>query len=230
MKHTRFYAVLTGDIIKSSQLLPNQLDSVRQSLERAIDVINVWQRGLISGSPGFFRGDAWQLLLTDPARAMRVGIFLRASLRTQGVADTRIAIGLGEVERIYPGKVSLSTGQAFKISGRALDAMTQYSNLTIEIPDSSGPMRRWLPVVGHLCDSLISQWTQRQAEVVCSAVDPHDPTHEVIANGLRPPVTKQAVTKVLDGAKWHVIREAIHEFEEMPWSSVLNTHGDRQPE
>ena len=86
-----------------------------------------WKRSLVKGKPEFFRGDAWQLLLTDPAMAMRVGILLRASLLAGGLADSRIAIGLGEVEQISSERVSLSTGQAFILAGKALDNMTRYS-------------------------------------------------------------------------------------------------------
>ncbi len=51
-------------------------------------------------------------------------------------------------------------------------------------------------------DSLIVQWTARQAEVVSIAIRPTEPIHEEIARTLRPPISKQAVTKILGGANW----------------------------
>ena len=228
MDQHEYYAVLTGDIIKSSRLPTSELDAVRLSLLKAVDIVKRWQRGLVKGRPEFFRGDAWQMLLKNPAMAMRVGVFLRASLRAEGKADSRIAIGLGKVENISPGKVSLSTGEAFLLSGRALDNMTQHSSMTIEISKSVGPLSEWLPVVGHLCDSLIGEWTERQAEIVCVALGPKEPTHEGIAQILNPTVSKQAVTKALNGANWHVIREVIHRFERTVWESVLQSKKERQ--
>jgi len=219
----RYYAVLTGDIIGSSGLRPAQMKSVRSSLIDAVEAVKRWRRGLVKGRPEFFRGDGWQLLLTDPAMAMRAAIFLRASLLAGGVADSRIAIGLGEGERSLSERVSLATGEAFVLSGRALDEMTQYSSMAIEIPKSSGLLADWLPVVGHLCDSLIRQWTRRQAEIVCVAIDPKEPDHEKIARSLRPRVSKQAVGKGLQGANWHAIRETLHRFEETQWKAVLPT-------
>jgi hypothetical protein len=216
-----YHAVLTGDLIKSSRLRPNQLESVRSSLVDSVDVVRSWRRGLVRGRPDFFRGDAWQLLLTDPGMAMRVGIFLRASLLAEGLADSRVSIGLGKVERISARRISLSTGQAFALSGHGLDKMTQYSRMTIEVPNSADPWFRWLPVVGHLCDSLIGQWTSRQAEIVCAAVSPKEPDHERIAAALKPAVSKQAVAKALNGAAWYVIREAVRQFEKTPWETVL---------
>ena len=221
MNQHKYFAVLTGDIIKSSLLSKNDLDAVRSSLLNTVDVVKGWKRGLVKGKTEFFRGDAWQLLLMNPALAMRVGIFLRASLLAEGKADSRISIGLGKVENISLNRVSLSTGEAFFLSGHGLDSITQHSNMTLVVPKSAQALSDWLPVVGHLCDSLIVQWTQRQAEVVCVAVGPKNLTHEKIAKKLSPTVSKQAVTSVLNGANWHFIREAIHRFEKTAWESVL---------
>jgi len=223
MTQFKYHAVLTGDIIESSRLSPNQLASVRSALIRAVSVVRGWQRGLVKDRPDFFRGDAWQLLLADPARALRVGIYLRASVLAKGLADTRVSVGFGKVERVSPNRISLSTGEAFTLSGRGLDGMTQYSSMTIEIPESTVPLSEWLPVVGHLCDSLIGQWTQRQAEVICAAIDPSEPDQDEVARALKPAVSKQAVAKALNGADWYALREAVRLFEATPWKTVLST-------
>jgi hypothetical protein len=222
---SKHYAVLTGDIIQSSRLSSNQLESVRSSLIASVNAVRRWKPGLVKGKPEFFRGDAWQLLLADAAMALRVGIFLRASLLSRGLADSRVAIGLGEVEEISRERVSLSTGQAFVLSGKALDRMTLYSNMTIEVPKSAGPLSGWLSVVGHLCDSLIGQWTTRQAELVRAAVNPKEPDSENIGQSLKPAVSKQAVAKGLSGANWYVIREAVRAFEETSWDALLSPSG-----
>lgn len=229
MTQLKYCAVLTGDIIRSSRLRRGQLESVRLSLTGAVDVVRGWKRGLVKGKLEFFRGDTWQLLLADPAMALRAGILLRAALLSGGLADSRIAIGLGKADKISARRVSLSTGQAFVVSGRALDRMTQYSHLTVEIPESSGPLSGWLPVVGHLCDSLIGQWTARQAEIVCVALDPEEPDYQMVARSLRPAISKQAVAKGLNGAGWHAMREAVRLFEKTPWKTVLQLRRGRQP-
>jgi hypothetical protein len=229
MTQLRYHAVLTGDIIGSSRLRSPQMKSVRSSLVSAVDVVRRWKRGLIKGKLEFFRGDGWQLLLTDPAMAMRVGVFLRASLLAGGMADSRIAIGMGKGEETNSAKLALSTGQAFVLSGHALDEMTHYSSMTIEIPKSAGPLSDWLPVIGHLCDSLIDQWTRRQAEMVCVAIGPKEPDYEKVARSLKPAVSKQAVAKGLRGANWYAIREAIHRFEATPWEAVLSRKRAGQP-
>jgi hypothetical protein len=221
MRQLNYYAVLTGDIIGSSRLRAAQLESVRSTLAGAVAEARGWKRGLVRGKLEFFRGDAWQLLLASPAMALRVGVLLRAALRAAGLADTRIAIGLGKVEKISPRRVSLSTGQAFSLAGKALDRMTLYSSLTIEIPDTAGPLAGWLRIAGHLCDSLIGQWTRRQAEIVLAAVDPREPDYDTVGRSLKPPVSRQAVAKGLSGASWHAVREAVRLFEATAWDKVL---------
>jgi hypothetical protein len=216
-------AVLTGDIIGSSRLPRRQLEAVRSSLIRAVDEVKRWKRGLVRGRPEFFRGDGWQVLLTDPSMALRVSIFLRASLLAKGIADTRVATGLGAGSETPFKRVALSTGQAFVLSGHALDQMTQYSRMTIEVPKSAGPVSDWMPVIGHLCDALIGQWTRRQAQIVCVAIHPKEPDYQDVARLLRPTVSKQAVAKALSGANWQVIRETIRGFEEMPWGTLLQS-------
>ena len=224
MKQGRYYAVLTGDIIKSSQLSSKQLEAVRSSLLTAVSRVRSWKRGLVRGKPEFFRGDAWQLLLADPALALRVAVFLRASLLAHGLADSRVAIGLGAVEEISRDSVSLSTGPAFVLSGKALDQMTRYSNMTIEVPKAAGALSDWLPVAAHLCDSLIGQWTRRQAEIVRAAANPSEPESEEIGQSLRPAVSKQAVAKALSGANWYIVREAVRLFERTSWGSLLQSN------
>lgn len=221
MPQPKLYAVLTGDIVKSSRLSPRQLESVRSSLTGAVSIVRHWQQGLVKDKPDFFRGDAWQLLLMDTARALRVGVYLRAAVLAKGLADTRVSIGLGGVDKVSPRRISLSMGQAFTLSGHGLDNMTQYSKMTIEIPEPADPLSGWLPVVAHLCDSLMGQWTQRQAEVVCVALDPGEPDQDKIAKTLKPPVSKQAVAKALNGANWYAIREAVRLFETTSWRSIL---------
>lgn len=221
MVEDRFYAVLTGDLVGSGQLSGDELDDVRSSIIKRSGDIDGWKTGLVKGKLEFFRGDSWQLLLSKPELAMRVAVFLRASIIASGKADSRMSIGLGNIDNISEQKLLMSTGEAFSLSGHGLDELTGYSEMTIKISRSAGPLFEWLPVVANLCDSLIKQWTQRQAEVITFAVDPEEPTHEEIAKKLTPAVTKQAVTKILNGANWHSLRKVINQFEKMNWNAAL---------
>ena len=224
MKDSQIYAVITGDIVKSTSLSSDELDSVRETLHEWVAVAKRWKRGIIKGRAEFFRGDAWQLLLPDASMALRVGVLLRAGLISQGTADTRFSIGIGGAEKISTKRVSLSTGEAFVLSGHGLDGMNQYSKVTIRVPESVGGLVEWLPVVGQLCDVVMSGWTARQAEIITHAVNPKSPKQEEIAESLAPPISRQAVTKALDGANWNALQNVIRTFEKTNWQSALENN------
>lgn len=216
----RIYAVLTGDLVKSTKLSAEELDRVRVTATQAAGVVRGWREGLVEQDLEFFRGDSWQLLLTDPAMALRTAIYLRAVLRSAVDVDTRIAIGLGEVEAIDASRISLSTGEAFTLSGRALDQLPASKRMTISLPARVTQLGPWMPVVAELCDGLIAEWQRRQAEIVSLALSPAAPSQEEIAKNLKHPLTRQAVAKSLHGARLHVLNSAIMRFEGTEWREV----------
>ena len=142
------FAVLTGDLVRSSRLSGRQLDQARASLHAAADEVKRWKRGLVRGAPEFFRGDAWQMLLTEPKWALRVAVFVRASLLGGELGDTRVVIGIGTVDRVNPKRISLSTGQAFTLAGEGLDALTQYFRMSIELPEAASGLATWVSCGG----------------------------------------------------------------------------------
>jgi hypothetical protein len=209
------YAVLTGDIIKSTTL--PELDAVRQELFRAVDSVKTWKRGLVKGKPEFFRGDSWQLLLTNPGQALRVAIFIRAHLLSKSF-DTRLTIGIGEVTRISTTRISLSTGDAFTRSGHALDELRPGRDLAISIDPKLTSLTGWLPVVAELSEAVIQSWSKRQAEMVSLALHPDRLSQDQLANRVSPPVDRQVVSKTLRRARFHSIESAVNQFELESWS------------
>ncbi|HVS77489.1 MAG TPA: hypothetical protein VHE11_11180, partial [Steroidobacteraceae bacterium] len=214
------FAVLTGDIIGSSSLSATQLGRTRALVLKGAQKFHSRSRPTVLGEPEFFRGDAWQLLLGEPARALRVALYIRALLSARLGVDTRISIGIGTAEAIDRSRTSLSTGEAFTLSGHALDEITGYFELTGALPDRAGALADWFPAILHLCSGLMRGWTRRQAEIVALALQSDNPTHERIAGSLRPPVSKQTVSDSLAGAGWRSLLEAIRVFERTDW---LNT-------
>jgi hypothetical protein len=228
------FAVLSGDVIRSAALTTSELDIVRTTVLQSVEQIRKWRRGIVQGNAEFFRGDAWQVLLHRPELCLRAAVCIRARLRAVTNRDTRVAIGIGPVNQIRPRRISTSTGEAFELSGHALDQLTIYQDMTCDIPASAGVVRSWLPIVCHLCDAQIRQWTQRQAEICHLAATPAamhvtdgglqigDFTHEEIGQRLSPPVAKQTVTRALSGAHWRAIGAAIHQCEATHWASIVN--------
>ena len=204
------YAVLTGDIIKSKKLSPEQLEAVRRRIAWAVSIINSrWPRTVL-GETDFFRGDGWQILLAGPELALRAGLMIRTSLVAFEDTDSRVAIGVGPVEQIKEDRISQSIGRAFELSGQALDDLktNQGFDLLSEGPnDDNGRLLR--PSI-HLCDALVRRLSPRQAEAIFWAVQGYK--HEEIAGKMEPPVDRSMVTKNLSVAGW-LEMEAIMDAE-----------------
>lgn len=223
----RIRAVLTGDLIDSKALQDQELTACQRVIRQGVKDFTNATGQQVPGQPDFFRGDAWQLLLDTPAAALRLALLLRARLRARTPADTRIAIGIGPTRRINRQKTSLSSGQAFELSGHALDGMNRYFDLTLALPSATLWAGEWPTVTAHLCSELARDWTSRQAEIVAVALLHPDATHEEIGTRLAKRVRKQTVTSALRSAHYRALLEALRLFEACDWPAMLD--GNENP-
>ncbi len=212
----RLYTVFTGDLVRSSDLSATELAEARREVKAAAGRLSRLSAKLVRGEPDFFRGDAWQMLVTDPRFALHAALYIRAGLIAGGVGDTRIAMGFGTIKRANTQRVSLSTGDAFSRSGAALDQMPRRARMTAALPGEPGG---WVGAVVRLCDVLVGQWTARQAEVVGWALLNPDATQEQLATMSDEQASRQAVAKALAGAGWDGVRAALVQFESCHWKS-----------
>lgn len=221
----RTSAALTGDIVKSSELSSDELEDVRHRIERAAYEVAEWEKGLVAAKPDFFRSDSWQMVLAEPALALRVAMYIRASLKAREIRDSRIAIGIGGVEALNKKKASLSSGPTMTASGKALDKMGAKYRLAIAVEEDDPGKMPWVELGILLVDILIGHWTEWQAEVVKATLWPRGQTHEAIARRIYPDakedeitdVKRRMVTKALHGADWHGLEEALDRFEAVDW-------------
>lgn len=212
------HAVLTGDLVASSRLSPASLQGARQTIEAASAEIAGWAPKLVASTPDFFRGDSWQLLLTRPGFSLRAAFYIRASLKAgQPDWDTRIAIGLGQVARVDKARTSLSSGEAFLLSGHALDAMGPATSIVVASPPRA---RGWaaLDVLAQICSGMIDDWSQKQAQVARLALAPNAPTQAEMAERLG--ISQQAVSKALAAAKVPAFLQAAEYCEGLNWRRV----------
>ncbi|NBD38439.1 MAG: hypothetical protein GVY10_07720 [Verrucomicrobia bacterium] len=215
------YAALTGDLVASSRLSARQLRSVRALLEEGVEKMRGWGQDLVHRGPEFFQGDAWQLLLRQPAPALRASLFLRAVLQAASPVQTRISIGLGWVDELSANGLGSSTGEAFTLSGRGLREMKNRQWLALQLPDRVGCLSPWVRLSTAFCDVLAGEHTQRQADVLCHALHPASLTHEQIRLRLDRTVSRQTVTKSLQSLHWPVLRDALETFETTDWTDLL---------
>jgi hypothetical protein len=208
VKRTKVYAVLTGDLVKSSKLSTAQSRRAMDRLKAMAAEFGKVYPGTVVGRMDTFRHDSWQLLIERPDLALRTAVFLRAALKVGSDArtkyDTRISIGVGRAESIVKRRISDSNGPAFTLSGKGLDAMR--NECLVFSAEEESPVSRWLSqAVVPLVDSLTADWTPTECVAVLGALRGWT-QEETSANwpaeaGERP--TRQAVSAALDRAHWN---------------------------
>lgn len=163
------YAVLTGDVIRSSKLTTEELarlPAVFAGIVKQVDSTC----GQLQETTKFsiFRGDSFQLL-TTPACALKALILLRAQLRKSypktlaNAVDVRVALTLGTVAHIAPN-ITESSGEAFTLSGHLLDTLP-YSRQSV-FGFNNGEVDKELNTALSLADEIIRKWTTSQALLV----------------------------------------------------------------
>ncbi len=212
------YAIISADFIASRKIEP----AVRTALYKEIDKqlgretkkwISNYQR---------FRGDAIQCQAASAALSLRAALIVRCSIMaytpaqrgapTKGYSNTqfdiRLAIGIGVVDFINTQQLSRSDGEAFVLSGTALDAL-KTANERMTIRTGSAALDAALEPLFLLLDALIQKWTQNQAALVLHKLQGRRDDEIAKVFG----ISISAVTQRKKNAQWYAIEKAIQYFE-----------------
>ena len=211
----KIYAVITGDIVGSSKLKPAERKELHAALKDTSDKLTDHFRQLVPLQVDIFRGDSWQLLVIDPAQSLKIGLFFRAFLRGKMKSkrvDTRISIGVGFIDIIPEEGVSSGDGEAFRLSGEALESLSRSHRMVISFPESLiSNNHKALDVILKLIDVLARDWTEKQAQAVSGALLEY--TQEKIARSwFERDISQQAVAQHLDRAGWNAIEIGLNYF------------------
>ncbi|MCF7707545.1 MAG: hypothetical protein K9N52_01430 [Verrucomicrobia bacterium] len=217
----KIYAVLTGDLVKSSKLTSEQSARAMQWLRDAVKKFEALHPRSISGELDTFRHDSWQMLMTQPALSLRAAVYFRVALKLHSESkakyDSRISIGIGEVEMIADSRISDSRGEAFTISGKNLDAMNR-NHLMCEAKCEDALAFTLLGSVAvPLLDCVVTEWTSTEAQAVYGTLE--GLTQEKIAKSLPPnprtgkDVTRQAVSDSLERGYWAIVEDVLDNIE-----------------
>jgi hypothetical protein len=216
IEHGKTYAVLTGDIVASSKLSGAERSNLHGFMKTTSRELRDFFTHLVPMDASVFRGDSWQLLVTDPSESLRVGLFYRASLRATMKSkrvDTRISIGIGSIEFIPPENVAGGDGPAFRASGKALEEIGKSRRMILSWPDSGNPDGiEPLTTMLSFVDELASNWTEGQARAVCGALLKW--TQERTARSWPgKEISQQAVAQHLDRAGWSALEDGLGLFQ-----------------
>lgn len=204
-------AVLTGDIVRSSDLSAKQLDRLFRQMRNSIDEILTWPRARAHFER--YRGDGWQVVLSEPRLSLRAALFLRASLRAEGKGfETRIAVGIGSVNSLKWDDLGGSEGEAFRLSGQLLDELKNPWLMDLRVGREAAVPHSLLEAVFGLCDVVAYAWTPRQAEVMKSVLSPDAEVQDEI--GERLGITQSTVAQHFKKAGGRAIEKALGAFEQ----------------
>ncbi len=129
----------------------------------------------------------------------------------------RLAIGIGSIDFMPEVSRGGADGEAFRLSGPALDSMRAKQSLRLAVPEYWSPahaeaLKTTIVLVGALAD----RWTEKQALAVKGAL--LGQTQDEISQSWPTPVSRQAVAKSLDGGSWFAIERGV-KFFERNWSA-----------
>ncbi len=204
------YAVLTGDVVDSSKLSAARRKALPKILAKAGRETQKAFSKAVPLEVDVFRGDSWQLLVAAPLESLRVALFLRARLRATAERgkglDTRISVAIGRVDFVPGERVSQGDGEAYRASGRGLDALRRREFLKIGLPEGV-PGAAGVQAAVRLIDVIAQGWTGPQAQAVSGALLgwPQDR----IAEAWPEPVRQSTVSRHLEKAAWEPLAEGL---------------------
>lgn len=198
------HAVLTGDIVNSTEL-PSDMEA---------QLLKALKRVLKPYLTEFYRGDSLQVYMQEPARALRVALSCRAlaislTAREEGPAlsDIRVSIGLGPV--VSPVRSpGTAKGEAFLLSGRGLDEI-QKTERRLSITSGHGIADIAFRVMADHLDVIYRGMTPKQAEIIAWLLE--GLTQQDVGQKLNK--SKSTVSELVAAGRWPDIERIIQQFE-----------------
>ncbi|MCR9156633.1 MAG: MarR family transcriptional regulator [Rhodobacteraceae bacterium] len=198
------FCVLTGDLVASSDLTPQGVDTALHCIETAANDMSDWWTPTVKSRFARRGGDGWQVALDAPLFALRAALFIQACLRRDSDTTTRIALATGTGILPETGDLNAAHGPVFVASGRLLGKLSGNTRLAHADGGASHAATR-------LADHIASGWTQAQARAVAALLPPNAPNRADVAKSIG--ITRQAVNQALWSAGFPAIADALDAIE-----------------
>jgi hypothetical protein len=217
----KLYAVISGDIIGFSRLPLKDRQAMYFILKSGGKKLSEAFPGIMSCEVDMFRGDGWQMLLTEPVLSLRAAFYFRAYIRSKTTPkkiDTRMAIAVGKIDYIPENSVSAGDGAAFRMSGRLLEKMGLSKSATLRFVMEDKKKSLLLDRTVQKVGGMASRWTSNQAMTIMGALKGW--THDQINAERSESLSAEAFEKRLHRAEWPEINRAVSAFEAMLSSAI----------
>lgn len=171
--------------------------------------------GIMPYEVDVFRGDGWQILLTDPVFVLRAALYFRACLKSRSPSkkiDSRLAIGVGLIDYVPDNRVSAGDGEAFRISGKMLEQMNSPRSGTMRFVMNSDDQGVLLDGIVRMAGAFADAWTARQSLAVTGALQGW--SRKQIGGLWKDTISPQAVGRHLERAGWYAVAHGVRVFED----------------
>lgn len=214
MKKSKLYAVLTGDIVDSSdipvekrKILPAKLRDIFRDITENFSIA-------VERQFQIYRGDSFQGVLSKPELALTISIFLKARLKAVELKKatglrTRIAIGIGTLD-FLPLKGTEGDGEAFRKSGNILDYMKKKKR-ELEVWTPSEEVNKEFDTELGFLDFLIERWSKAQSKAIVERIK--GATQKKIAKELG--VSQPAIHERLKAAGIKPIENLLERYKDL---------------
>lgn len=208
-------AVITGDLVSSSELGYQRRESVLSYLHSSFGSIAVQLQvdDAVLLPFDIYRGDSFQVVLTCPERALLISVLLsiKLSLFDQEMNDlaARISIGIGTIGHIPDsGNVGEADGVAFRLSGRSLDMMKEKDQgLLVTAPNAA--LNLMFESQCTFFDLISGRWTDIQKGMIFEKLS--GLTQEEIAS--RHGRSQSTVSQSLRSAGFDTVKKFLANYE-----------------
>ena len=206
------YAVVTGDVVGTTALSEGKRAGLLDELRYAYGRVRGRYKDCVPATLDVFRGDSWQFVLAAPDQSLRAALLFRATMISRSL-DTRLAIGIGTVDVLPSDLVPTGDGEAFRVSGKALDGMARDERMVIGTQGPIGSIEpTTLDVLVALMDAVVSTWTAGQGAAAAGAL--LGLSQKAIASEWDSgAIRQQAVAQHQNRARWNTIARALEHFE-----------------
>jgi len=227
-KKADYYAVITGDIVRSSDIDSDERRHLLDLLKDSFASVEEIFPGILHSPFEIHRGDSFQSVLIRPEQALGAAIIIRIKLRggfltPKGLKkiDARMAIGIGTVDFLPDGHGGEGEGEAFRLSGPYLDRMKGDRRLSINTPQKE--VNAELDTECNLFDVLINKWTKEQAQVILLQIRKF--TQEISATELQ--ISQPAVRLRLKGAGGWAVEKFLQRYTHLV-SQIIDSRTDNE--
>ncbi|MDA3817714.1 MAG: SatD family protein [Prolixibacteraceae bacterium] len=203
MKKYKNIAIITGDLVKSSNISSDQLKQMNDKLDIFLE-----KNPNVMLPLAYYRGDSFQLMV-EPAKSAEIALIIQSIVLSTTETLARISIGIGSASKVITGNVLQSEGEAFHLSGHQLDKMKDEGRI-FKIATQSKIHQPMLAGSFHLTENIISGWKTGQASVVSLVT--RCKTQKEIAWKLN--INESSVSKALKSAGWAAIKSFLEGYEQ----------------